>query len=161
MREMLGGFLFLICLGGKPSQAQTLVLDGPGAVLGAITDFRVEWLGDSTAWVACSVDAALGHPADFAAVITPALRPFLQGMGQDCIESVPVPRTALLLDSIALEDSVAHVMVTVWRGEHMLHERYVLQRVAALVRLGVPAWRVLEVTLSGPARVQRGHPSGS
>lgn len=99
------------------------------AVLGAVMGYRLHWIGDSTAFDACRVFRVAGEPADFPAGIMQPLRVLLDQPVDPCrrTTSSTAPRNRVVVDSLSAGDSLAHVFLTVRRGERVHRENYILR----------------------------------
>lgn len=126
-----GALLALFCLATDAADAgcQTPVSREIAAV-NTVLDFRLNWVGDTTPFNACSVYMAAGNPADFPAGILPPLARGLDRAGAPCegrISGTPGAWTPeVLVDSIAVRGETATVYVTVRKGEISYYEEYSL-----------------------------------
>lgn len=98
---------------------------------------RAGQMGDRLPFDACSVYEQSGRPAAMADGLTAGARELLDRSGSDpCAQpaaaALPGQRRIVRVDSVILMDSVAHVNLTVIRGEWSDREQYILRRCAAV-----------------------------
>ena len=122
------GLLFAVW----PADAHTPASPSRTIVLGAVMEYRLNWIGDSTSVNACQVFLAAGAPANFPAGIPVAAQRLLDGRVDGCGGTKPGAgpgglRRTVVVDSLRPADSLAYVFVTVHRGELTHRENYVLR----------------------------------
>jgi hypothetical protein len=97
----------------------------------AAMSFRVNWMGDSTLFNACSVYQAADRPANFPEGISPPLQRVLDRGGAPPCEGrspgVPGAWTPqVVVDSVVIAGDSAAVFATVRKGEISYFEQYML-----------------------------------
>ncbi|HEX6749447.1 MAG TPA: hypothetical protein VF092_19280 [Longimicrobium sp.] len=98
------------------------------AALNTVMDFRLNWVGDSTKFDACSVYRSVRRPASFPEGLLPAFRVALDRTGQPCVENASAadPRNTVRVrvDSVSVGETAATVNLTVRKGELTYVEEY-------------------------------------
>ena len=131
------------------------------AAANEVIAFRVNWMGDSTPFNACSVYRAAERPVNFPEGISLPLRSALDQTATPCegrrSSGVPGAWTPeVTVDSVTLAgDTAAVVFVTVRKGEISYFEEYSLRS----ARPG--HWSVPEVRIWGALREYPIRPSGN
>jgi hypothetical protein len=132
--------------GGSPTLATS--------VIGAVMEYRLEWIGDSTKFDACRAFRVAGEPADFPAGIRTPVQRLLDERANPCrqhgvsLGTDAYNQRIVLVDSLIQRDSMTYVFLTVRRGEKTHRENYTM-RVAPERRFA----GVKSVTFWGSIRV--------
>lgn len=152
------GLTILIAGGEAELNAQVGTATPRGAALNAVIGYRLEVIGDSTAFDACSVYHRIEPQEQVASGLLPGFRDWFVASTKPCVEGVRVDRrreTRVLVDSLALAESTGRVWVTVRRGEQTHREEYwLVNPIRGLV------WGVTRVVLSGVTRTYWVRPDG-
>ena len=123
--------------------------DEVARAVSTVMDYRRTYLDDALPFDACTVQRVLG--ASRVAGLASRLVAHVQVMLDDAATPCPRPfrqgRSVVLVDSVRLSDSTAHVHVTVLRGELIHREAYSLNPGTRAVYMGVR-----EVRLWGDAQ---------
>ncbi|HEX8243709.1 MAG TPA: hypothetical protein VF541_09440 [Longimicrobium sp.] len=125
------------------------------AALNAVIDYRLNWMGDSTRFDACSVYRAAGSREAVDAGLRAAFRGSIATRPAPCgaPESTdPRREVRVLVDSMNLSGAEGRVYLTVRRGEQTHEEEYQLAH--------PPEWAVHRVVLSNAVRVYYARPGG-
>jgi hypothetical protein len=123
------------------------------SAINAVIDYRLNWMGDSTRFDACSVYRAAGSAQDVETELLPAFRGFVGARGAPCEapETVdPRREVRVLVDSMNLSGPEGQVYLTVRRGEQTHEEEYQL--------VHPPQWAVRRVVLFHAIRVYYARP---
>jgi hypothetical protein len=134
--------------GGSPTRATT--------VIGAVIEYRLNWLGDSTKFDACRAFRVAGEPADFPAGIRSQAHRLLDERDDPCRrhsasrQTEENKRRIVLVDSLIQRDSMTYVFLTVRRGEKTHRENYTMRVAPAGGFAGVKS-----VTLWGAIQVHQ------
>lgn len=146
-----GGRLALASLVVLTSEVGCQSTPAQTAAVNTVMDFRLNWVGDSTPFNACSAYQAVGRPADFPAGILPGLRRGLDRPGNaPCEGRTPgTPgawRPEVVVDSVSVRGETAIVYVTVRKDEISYREDY------SLVNPSSGRWGMNEVRTWGAVR---------
>lgn len=120
-------------LWGFPAQAQAGSATRATTVIGAVMEYRLNWIGDSTTFDACRAFRVAGEPADFPAGIRATVRRLLDERGDPCRRHGAArgadasKQRIVLVDSLVQRDSMAYVFLTVRRGEKTHRENYIMR----------------------------------
>lgn len=140
----------VLLMGGTSISAQSTIPSGATPVLGAVYQYRMRWLGDSTLFETCSVFRALGPSLPSPHGVDPDLQRIIdrpESMCDSSSASTPTrSRNVVQVRSVTTADSVAHVALTVGRGEYFHNETYELRRRGR-------GWAIRGVVLSGSIQI--------
>lgn len=130
MHEIARLILVLVAglvLSAAPASAQPRTTKT--TILSAVMQYRLHWIGDSTAFDSCRVFRAAGEPADFPAGIMQPVRRLLDRRADPCSRTTPSSpsRHRVVVDSVTTSDSLAYVFLTVHRGERTHRENYTVR----------------------------------
>lgn len=122
-----------------------------------VIDFRFNWMEDTTRFDACSIYKVAGQPVDFPRGILPALQGRLDAVTTPCsAPSAEPPARAyrrIALDSLRVYGDSAVASLTVWKGEQVFREDYLLVNRVPGVRWGLREIRVWGATRHYPAPI--------
>jgi len=160
-KALLFGGMATLCGSVAPAGAQQLhASDGAARAVSTVMDFRRSYLDDPLAFDACTVERALGPSVDagVASRLVFHVRDMLDDVETPCPRRFEQGRSVVLLDSVRLSDSTAHVHLTVLRGELIHREAYALDAGSNAVYMGIQ-----EVRVWGPSQAypQRPRPRAS
>lgn len=128
------------------------------SALNAVIGYRLNWIGDSTAFDACSVYRRIAPREQVTSGLSSGVRSWFTASASPCIEGARVDRrreTRVLVDSLALSDSTGRVWMTVRRGEKTHREEYWLVSPSP-----GRSWAVDRVVFSGATRTYWVRPDG-
>jgi hypothetical protein len=141
----------------SPAGAQQLrASDEAARAVSTVMDYRHTYLDDPLPFDACTVQRALGARME---EIASRLVAHVRGMLDDTETPCPRPfrqgRSIVLVDSVRLSSSTAHVNVTVLRGELIHREAYALDPGSTAVYMGVREVRLWGNSQAYPPRPPR------
>jgi hypothetical protein len=132
----------------RPAQQQS----GPVEIVSTVIRYRTAWLADSARFDACSVSAWTGGDG---LGIANAERVLLGRADNDCVRGrvstvAQLAGHVVVVDSVAITDSIARVRLTVRHGEYTHHETFIL-----VPHVGSVSWGVRDVNLWGAMQSSR------
>jgi hypothetical protein len=147
-----------LVLSTRALSAQQDSLTAKVQALDAVARFRMQFLGDSSQFAACSIYTALNRPTQFQSSAAPHLSLLLDRDVNTCSKATGTddPWIGVLVDSVRIVDSLATIGLTVWRQENLHRQVYTVRYSDFARRIGAPAWEVRSATLSGSLKVHRG-----
>lgn len=137
-----------------PAGAQPLhASDAVARAVSTVMDYRRSYLDDPLPFDACTVQRALSaRMEDLASQLVAHVRGMLDDAETPCPRPSRQGRSVVLVDSVRLSDSIAHVHVTVLRGELIHREVYALNPGSTAVYMGVRDVRLWGNSQAYPAR---------
>lgn len=129
-------------LAGTPSSAvaqpQIRAADEASRAVSTVMDYRRTYLDDALPFDACTVRRVLGGGGEnFVARLVSHVRGMLDDPQTPCPRQFTQGRSVVLVDSVQVADSIAHVYLTVLRGELVHRETYLLNPASTAVYMGV------------------------